>query len=244
MNIKFAEASISETGGINGKKGDQANEVRISNPYNHSKGWRFFIHPNANVNKWVGINGRVMAQNQHFGYGQSDRVSGYTACKNAGWEPANVKIDCNVDCSEMARTAVACAMEKDIADFNTANEASVLMSVGYTEIKNWTLSTLPHGAIGVTKTKGHSVIVTDMDVTAKSSSTTSSYYPKYTGSSNSVDVVMGAIGATNDYDMSQSKKYMQRLPIARANGYANYSGTLEQNVALCTLAKSGTLKRP
>lgn len=161
--IKYAEASISETGGINGKKGDQSNEVRISNVYNHRLGWRTFRHPDANIRKWIGLNGKFIAQNQHFGYGQTDRTSGYNACIQAGYEPRRVAVDVNIDCSEMVRTCVACAMEKNIPDFSTFNEASVLLSLGFKEVTDGSLT---HGDIRVTKTKGHTVIAFDDTVTS------------------------------------------------------------------------------
>ncbi len=63
-----------------------------------------------------------------------------------------------------------------------------------------------------------------------------SYYPKYCGSSNYVDVVFKAIGAPYG-------NKAKRLPVAKANGFSNYGGLASQNLQLIRLAKAGTLKR-
>ena len=66
-----------------------------------------------------------------------------------------------------------------------------------------------------------------------------SYYPKYTGSSTSVDIVLKSIGVESRYIGS----WTCRKPIANKNGISNYAGTIEQNLKLISLAKSGKLKR-
>ena len=69
------------------------------------------------------------------------------------------------------------------------------------------------------------------------------YYPQYTGDSPRVDEVLKAVGADKDYDMSQTKPYSRRKPIATANGIKNYSGTAAQNNKIIKLAKDGKLRR-
>ncbi len=69
-----------------------------------------------------------------------------------------------------------------------------------------------------------------------SAAASSSYYPKYSGSSNYIDVVFKAIGAPYG-------NKAKRLPVAKANGYSNYGGLASQNLQLIKLAKAGTLKR-
>ena len=69
------------------------------------------------------------------------------------------------------------------------------------------------------------------------------YYPQYTGDSPRVDEVLSAIGANSDYDMTQTKAYLRRKPIATANGIKNYSGTAVQNNKIIKLAKDGKLRR-
>lgn len=69
------------------------------------------------------------------------------------------------------------------------------------------------------------------------------YYPQYTGNSPRVDEVLSAIGANSDYDMTQTKPYLRRKPIATANGIKNYSGTAAQNNKIIKQAKDGKLRR-
>ena len=72
---------------------------------------------------------------------------------------------------------------------------------------------------------------------------TTKYYPQYTGDSPRVDEVLSAIGANSDYDMTQTKPYLRRKPIATANSIKNYSGTAAQNNKIIKLAKDGKLRR-
>lgn len=67
----------------------------------------------------------------------------------------------------------------------------------------------------------------------------SSYYPKYTGTSTSLDTILKAIGVPSKFYGSWAK----RKPLATANGIANYKGKEEQNSKLKKLAKEGKLKR-
>lgn len=161
MSVLFSSASLDENGGISGgKSGDQTGkEVRTTNAYQHSQGWRIFRYPNSNIAYWIGTNARVMADNNNFGYDQSQRSTGYEASKSAGWEPANVTTPCELDCSSFVRTAVACALEKDIANFNTETEPNVLLNLGFIEITGTPLSELKLGDIVCTVGKGHTEIV-------------------------------------------------------------------------------------
>lgn len=77
----------------------------------------------------------------------------------------------------------------------------------------------------------------------KSDKTDSKYYQKYTGDSPRVDEVLSAIGANADYDMTQTKPYLRRKPIATANDIKKYTGTAAQNIKIIKLAKGGKLRR-
>ena len=66
-----------------------------------------------------------------------------------------------------------------------------------------------------------------------------SYYSKYNGNSASVDIVLKSIGVESKYIGS----WTCRKPVATKNGISNYTGTMEQNLKLISLAKSGKLKR-
>ena len=72
---------------------------------------------------------------------------------------------------------------------------------------------------------------------------TTKYYPQYNGECPRVDEVLKAVGADKDYDMSQSKAYLRRKPIADANSMKNYTGTAAQNNKIIKLAKDGKLRR-
>ena len=81
------------------------------------------------------------------------------------------------------------------------------------------------------------------DTPIESNKTDLKYYPQYTGDSPRVDEVLSAIGANSDYDMTQTKAYLRRKPIAITNGMKNYSGTAAQNNKIIKLAKDGKLRR-
>ncbi len=81
------------------------------------------------------------------------------------------------------------------------------------------------------------------DTPIKFDKTGTKYYPQYTGDSPRVDEVLSAIGANSDYDMTQTKAYLRRKPIATANSIKNYSGTAAQNNKIIKLAKDGKLRR-
>lgn len=66
--------------------------------------------------------------------------------------------------------------------------------------------------------------------------TTVTYFKKYTGSSGSIVTALNAIGADSSYSY--------RKKIAQANGISNYSGTASQNTTLLKKLKNGTLKKP
>lgn len=178
MSVKFASASIAENGGINGAKGDQnGREVGITNAYTHSLGWLVFRAPSSKLAYWIGTNAKVMANNDYFGYGQADRDTGYTEAKNAGWEPANVRTKCNVDCSSLVRTCVACALEKDIPNFNTASEPSVLRSLGFTQ-HTYNVNDLQFGDILVTPVQGHTEVVVESGAAVQSQTSQKTYTVK------------------------------------------------------------------
>ena len=67
----------------------------------------------------------------------------------------------------------------------------------------------------------------------------SPYYPKYTGTSTSLDTILKAIGVPSKFYGSWAK----RKPLAMANGITNYKGEEDQNILLKKLAREGKLKR-
>lgn len=239
MAVMFSAARIDERGRISGgQAGDQTgNEVSTVKAYMHNLGWRVFRYPNSTIASWIGKNAKFMADNNNFGYDQLQRTTGYQKAIEAGWEPRNVKSLCELDCSELVRTAIACAMEKQIPDFNTANEANVLLNLGFKEVTNWTLNNLQLGDILVTKTKGHTEIVSQgatPTINQTPSAQTISYYNKYKGKSTSIVEGLAAVGE-KDITLTHRKK------IAFANGIYGYTGTPAQNTKMLNLLKQGKL---
>ena len=66
------------------------------------------------------------------------------------------------------------------------------------------------------------------------------YYPKYNGNSNRVDEVLAAIGVPEMYVGNKTK----RKPVGKANGFPDYTGKQNENLAIISLAKQGKLKKP
>ena len=63
------------------------------------------------------------------------------------------------------------------------------------------------------------------------------YYPKYNGNSNRVDEVLAAIGVPEMYVGNKTK----RKPVGKANGFPDYTGKQNENLAIISLAKQGKL---
>lgn len=78
---------------------------------------------------------------------------------------------------------------------------------------------------------------TDVSETIKPSNT--SYYNKYNGSSNQIDVILKSIGVPSKYYGNVSK----RSVIAASNSIADYTGTSAQNLKIISLARNGKLKK-
>lgn len=108
-----AWASISEKGTANGIKGDQTKkEVKIGNYYNF--GQNEFLRPrDAEIGKKMAIAAARIAENDYIGYGQIDRNTAYNEFCKIKWDIdkiKDVKVKCNIDCSELALCAVNFAL--------------------------------------------------------------------------------------------------------------------------------------
>lgn len=100
MPIRIGHASLSETGSINGAKGDQTGrEVRLDYWYNG--GWKFCLRPKrADVAERSARFCETICKNDNVGYGQNDRNSLRTEIKKIGFaNAANLSVKCNTDCS-------------------------------------------------------------------------------------------------------------------------------------------------
>lgn len=165
-NIMIGSARIGENGGITGgKAGDQkqssltydtAGEVAMQVFYVHPKGWYIIRHNDAVTAERIAQLMITACNNPNIGYNQNDR---YGVVKYG----VTTKVKTNSDCSSLVRECVKEATGKDPGDFNTSSEWSVLSKMGcFTRITYVNQSSTPvyNGDILVTKTKGHTVIVT------------------------------------------------------------------------------------
>lgn len=162
MAVKFSHARIDENGNISGgRAGDNTtHEIETTDGYVHAKGWRVLRPSNPNEAKVIADTAVAIAKNDAFGYNQEDRESGILAVRQAGYNVSLVTKKCNLDCSSLVRLSCIVA-GINVGDFYTGNEASVLLATKhFTEVPFTTLSALKRGDVLVTKTKGHTVVVT------------------------------------------------------------------------------------
>lgn len=162
MAIIIGSARIDERGkATGGKPGDQEQtsspdykgEVSMQNFYVSSKGWYILRARNPQVAFNIAIAMTIACNNPNIGYNQAKRLDIIKAGTHAT-SPTSC------DCSSLVRQ---CVRESgiEVGNFTTANEASVLVGTGQFEKFVYTKgSQLYLGDILVTKTKGHTVIVT------------------------------------------------------------------------------------
>lgn len=228
MAIKIGSARQDERGKLTGGRvGDQTgNEVSEQPFYVHKKGW-YVLRP-KDINHAMGIAERMhtACNNPNLGYDQSNRggVLKYGV-------DTKTKTEC--DCSALVRACIKEATGKDPGNFTTSTEAAVLSASGLFEnVFPYTSKTiLCTGDVLVTKTKGHTVIVTAGALRTVSNV---KYYPAYKGYSISFVDGLKAVG-----EKDTSKDH--RAKIAKANGISGYSGSVTQNTKLMKLLKSGKL---
>ena len=166
MAIMIGSARSDERGKFTGgQAGDQKQvssihdaigEVSMQSFYVHSKGWYIFRPKSADIANKIAANMKIACNNPNIGYDQGNRLGVITYGINT-----KVKTEC--DCSSLVRQCVKEASSKDPGNFTTANEATALEASGLFEPKKaYTPSTtLYTGDVLVTKTQGHTAIVTD-----------------------------------------------------------------------------------
>lgn len=163
--VKVGSARIDENGNISGgRAGDQTKREVATEPYySHPKGWYMLRAKDTVVAKKIGQAMREGCSNDNIGYSQSDRYGVITNLKVYG-RIAKIAVKTNADCSSLVR---ACCIQAGIqvGDFNTASEVAVLERTGaFNKAVAVTPSTkLQVGDILVTRSKGHTVIVTESD---------------------------------------------------------------------------------
>ncbi|MCM1559621.1 MAG: phage tail tip lysozyme [Butyrivibrio sp.] len=243
MSIMVGSARIDENGQISGgAAGDQkqtsaandtVGEVSMQAMYAHSKGWYILRPKNPDHAGLIASKMIQACNNANIGYDQGNRLGVITYGIGT-----SVKTEC--DCSSLVRACVKEATGKDPGNFTTANEASMLEATGLFDKRQAYVSQsntpVFNGDVLVTKTKGHTVIVTSGNPRTSAQGSGEGYYPKYTGTSGSITAALAAVG---EKDTSKEN----RAKIAAANNIANYNFTAEQNTKMVNLLKAGTLKR-
>ena len=162
MVVQIGSARIDENGKTKGgKAGDQTGrEVGLQNYYNHSKGWVCLRPHNPNHAYKLAQAMRQACANEFIGYDQNQRNTLITQLKAVGTiDRVVVPVEC--DCSSLVRACILQATGKDVGNFNTATERNTLLnSKLFYEVQYVWSSELRLGDVLVTKTKGHTVIVT------------------------------------------------------------------------------------
>ena len=237
MAVYIGSARIDERGKASGGNvGDQkqtsaqdyAGEVSMQKFYVASKGWVILRAKDVNVAMKLAAAMITACNNKNIGYDQSNRL-GVTKYGTG----STVKTEC--DCSSLVRQCVKEAAGVDAGNFTTANERTLLQRTGLFDFLHYENgTTLYTGDILVTKTQGHTAIVTAG--AARTVKDTGSYYPIYAGNTTSIVAALAAVG-------EKDTSYSHRAQIAKANGVTNYSGTAAQNTGLLNLLKQGRLKK-
>lgn len=166
MAVKIGSARSNEKGKINGgKPGDQkaGKEVMTQNWYLHKKGWVIIRIRDPKKRERAAYAMQAACDNQHFGYGQTDRMTGYNAAKKVGYNPAKVTENVNIDCSELVRLCLAYAGIM-VPNWYTGSMVTICKQMPddfevITGTKTKTSDYLLRGDILVTCSKGHTVIV-------------------------------------------------------------------------------------
>ena len=175
VKLKVGSARVDERGRYaGGAAGDQTGkEVSTQDYYVHSKGWYVLRPKNPDVANGIANSMSRACSNSNIGYDQGDRL-------NIVKHGTNTKTKTECDCSSLVRVCVKEASGKDVGNFTTANEASVLERSGLFEKRKSVgpLTKLYNGDVLVTKTQGHTVVVVSGRA-RKSGSTTKT--KKYSG---------------------------------------------------------------
>ena len=161
--VKVGSARIDENGNANwGKAGDQTGrEAAEESYYSHRLGWYMLRQKEAAATRKIGLVMVKSCLNNNIGYDQSERYGVINCLKKYG-RIAKINERTEADCSSLVR---ACCIQAGIqvGDFNTSSEVAVLERTGAFQkaviVTNDTK--LCQGDILVTRSKGHTVIVTE-----------------------------------------------------------------------------------
>lgn len=247
MTIKVSSARIDENGrAVNGKAGDQTgNELSTQNAYIWSGGWDCCIRIKNKTkrDKYIKFIKWACAS-PLIGYDQNQRLTLYNALKaiDFDYKKLTKKVEC--DCSSLVACGLIVSGYTKINPSCTTRNLEANMKATYPKSFTFFDSKYKNGNHtkksrwwrngDILNKRGHHVVTV-----VSGGRTEASYYSKYKGTSNKIDDVFKSIGVPSKYIGSVTA----RKPIAKANGITSYSGTLEQNLSLISMAKSGTLKK-
>lgn len=162
MGLKVGSARIDENGNITGgKAGDSTKkEVVQQDYYMHKKGWYCFRPKDIKTANGIAQSMIDACNNNNIGYDQNQRDGVFNFVKK-GTKIKDIKTKTECDCSALVR---ACCYENgiDTGNIRTSTMPTMLANTGKFEDKISVTSktALYNGDILVTKTTGHTVIVT------------------------------------------------------------------------------------
>lgn len=174
MALIIGSARIDENGNISGGKAGDNNgkEVSTQSFYVHSKGWNVLRAKNSAHADKLALAMATACANDNIGYDQNQR-------EGVVKYGINSTVKTEADCSSLVRACITFATGKDVGNFTTYNEKSILTNSGLFDfVGKYTDSMkLRNGDILVTCSKGHTAIVVSG---GESQSTSASYRAKVT----------------------------------------------------------------
>lgn len=165
--ILVGHASISETGGINGAKGDSTGKEVCTRTW-YSKPWDYMaIHPNATVREKHAKAIEAACANNNIGYGQSNRNTANTEAKKVNYDISKIKTKCNTDCSALQNLAAVVSGASGVTygsnGWTTCTMLNALINAGYIIIAKSSSFT---GYSSLTKTQKEKIIVSSTYLTS------------------------------------------------------------------------------
>ena len=199
-NIYVGSARRDERGKyVNGAAGDQDGvEVSTQKYYVHSLGWKL-LRPKTKEHADLIAKYMLRAcNNKNIGYDQNNRLGIIKYGTNT-----KTKTEC--DCSSLVRQVVKEATGKDPGNFTTANEATILSLTGLFEPMQYvtTKTELYNGDVLVTKSKGHTVVVTSGRERASKKEVYNMPTVKQGSKGLAVKIVQLIVGAKTDGDFGK-----------------------------------------
>lgn len=239
MDIIFGSARIDENGKITGgKAGDQKQsttpdfkgEVSMQKMYVSSKGWYVLRPKDPQIALKIASCMITACNNRNLGYNQVRRAEVLKYGTSS-------KVLANCDCSSLVRQCIKEASGIDVGNFTTFNEAQILENSGLfkKKISYAKTTTLYTGDVLVTKTKGHTGVITAGHARTDAVKYFKAY-PKEAPNTTSIVEALNYIGENSSFE--------NRKKIAKANNISDYGGNIQQNTLLLNSLKSGTLIKP